>query len=213
VKPSFGIRAVVLLGIGSLFLMGLVVATSSATVPATTAVPDCTITGTSSRDTLPGTGHRDVICTRGAGDYSAGGGARDIIRGDGGKDTLIGGNGFDTVLGHGGNDHLFTVDRFPGDVVKGGPGLDQCYGDRGDRFTGCEQIHRGGTVAAARALSDQFFGALQLAEEQAQTTTTPAPLPTGPPGTTVTVTVLVTLPVPFPPCVPPPSIQPTPCIL
>jgi hypothetical protein len=65
-------------------------------------------------------------------------------------------------------------------------------------------------------LSDQFFGALQLAEElipTATTTTTPAPVPTGPPGTTVTVTVVVTIPVPFPPCVPPPNIPPTPCVL
>jgi hypothetical protein len=61
------------------------------------------------------------------------------------------------------------------------------------------------------ALSNQFFGVLQLAEELIPD----VPIPTIPPapGTTVTVTVVVTVPVPFPPCVPPPSIPPTPCVL
>jgi hypothetical protein len=59
------------------------------------------------------------------------------------------------------------------------------------------------------ALSNQFFGVLSLADELIPDFPTPSPVP----GTTVTVTVVVTVPVPFPPCVPPPSIPPTPCVL
>lgn len=112
-------------------------------VPSATAAPTCTKTGTSGRDRISGTRHRDVICLRAGSDYGNGRLGSDAVRGGSGADTLVGGNGSDLLRGYGGSDDLFATDESPNDTLDGGPGQDNCYGDRQDTFRpSCEHIVR-----------------------------------------------------------------------
>ncbi|HEY8201689.1 MAG TPA: calcium-binding protein [Actinomycetota bacterium] len=84
------------------------------------AAPACTITGTSSGETLDGTSGADVICGKGGDDVIHGKGGDDTIFGGLGNDLISGGGGDDTIHGNGGNDGLV-----------GGKGDDSLYGDGG----------------------------------------------------------------------------------
>ncbi len=101
---------------------------------------NCQIRGTSHTDFIGGTRGADFICSRGADDYVAGDEGADHIRGGPNNDTLVGGNGHDLIRGLGGNDQLFAVDGAGGDVVRGGPGVDRCYGEKHDRFISCHAV-------------------------------------------------------------------------
>ncbi len=169
-----------LLVLSTMLLTGYVVAKTPH------APASCTRVGTPQRDIMAGTGLRDVLCARAGNDYISGGGRRDILRGDGGNDTIVGGKGPDRLLGQDGNDKLFAVDGNASDVLDGGPGLDDCFGDVGDRFRGCERTFRGPTIVSTNALSSAFNGQGSLAEELIP------PIPP-PPGGTVTVTETITV--------------------
>ena len=95
----------------------------------------CTITGTSSANTLRGTPGPDVICGLGGNDTIYGGGGNDVIDGGGGNDTLYGGVGTDRLLGSSGND-----------VLNGGPGPDTLNG--GD---GTDTVSYAGHTAGVKA--------------------------------------------------------------
>jgi Ca2+-binding RTX toxin-like protein len=105
--------------------------------------PDCTIIGTSGRDTLDGSPGADVICGLGGNDRIVGGGADDTLRGGAGNDRLVGrsgadlikgGSGDDLMKGNRGRDRLFG-DAGP-DTALGGAGQDRCVSARVQR--GCE---------------------------------------------------------------------------
>lgn len=132
------------------------------TAPAGAAdLPECTITGTPSADTLRGTSRDDVICGRGGNDtVFAGGGddevyggpGADQISGGGGDDSAEGGPGNDRIGGDGGGDFLdggSSPDRLSGgpgddalmggpgtDGINPGPGSDTCASDSADRISG-----------------------------------------------------------------------------
>ena len=178
-------------------------------VAANSAPGDCTKTGSTSRDVLAGTRGRDVLCSKGGNDYVAGLAGPDILKGDGGNDTMVGGPGADRLFGAAGRDKLFTVDDRPGDTINGGPGRDKCFTDPGDAVTGCERTFRGASIVTAKALSAAFGGQGSLAEELIDAVPVPTvtvigpPGPSGPPGPTGPVGN-------FPPCTPPPNIEPEP---
>lgn len=164
-------------------VLGLVLVSLGAVLAA--AAPkatSCTEIGTPARDIMAGTAGKDVLCARGGGDYLAGGGKRDVLRGDGGADAIVGGRGPDRLLGQAGDDKLFAVDGSAGDTLDGGPGIDSCYADPGDRVSGCERTFRGASVAGTNQLSSAFLGQGSLAEQLITT-------PTVPPPVVVTVTV------------------------
>jgi Ca2+-binding RTX toxin-like protein len=100
----------------------------------------CTLKGTQHGDFLSGTDVRDVICAHDGNDYVTGQDGRDLVRGGPGNDTVVGGKGADRILGRGGADKLFAIDGHPNDVLIGGDGTDHCYGEKGDRYRGCEQV-------------------------------------------------------------------------
>lgn len=177
-------------------LIALLVLASGSLVwtPAAVAVPPgCTEVGTPERDVIAGTSRRDKLCTLGGGDYAHGGDGNDAILGGGAGDTLIGGDGKDRIYGSGGADRLFAVDDVKGDILKGGPGFDSCFGDKGDRFRTCERRFRTGTSPAVEAtleaLNQALFELTVLGEElQAQVdalleiiANLPTPTPTLPP--------------------------------
>ena len=175
------------------------------------AVPGgCTKVGTPDRDIMSSDGRQDRLCSRGGNDYLASGGGKDSLFSGPGNDTAVGGDGPDTVVGHGGNDKLFSIDQVHGnDVLRGGPGEDRCFGDKGDRFRGCERAIRVGTSPAVEAVFEayatQFLGIAGLGELFQNA----APVP--PPAVTVTITTTVTAGIP-PECVPPPATPPpSPC--
>ena len=82
--------------------------------------PECTIKGSSRKDSIQGTDGRDVICGLGGDDAIQGKGGNDLIRGGGGGDAIQGGEGDDTLKGQDGNDTL-----------QGQEGDDKLYGGRG----------------------------------------------------------------------------------
>ena len=171
----------------------------------------CTKDGGPDRDILTGGRGHDVLCGRGGNDYLAGDNGRDDLNGGTGDDTMVAGDGSDIAVGHGGSDRVFTIDdRHGNDTARGGPGIDSCFIDRGDRAIGCERISRVSSSAAVdatlQAYSGSFFGLAQLGElfqDQA---------PPPPPPGTVTITVTVTAaPPPLPECTSPPAYPPAPC--
>ena len=94
----------------------------------------CTIVGTNNGELLTGTGGRDVICGRGGNDRMFGRGASDVERGGKGSDRIIDKTGKrDKLVGQGGKDRLNAKDGKRGDVLKGGPGRDTAFKDRGDK--------------------------------------------------------------------------------
>jgi Ca2+-binding RTX toxin-like protein len=80
----------------------------------------CTITGTSSAETLNGTSHADVIC---------GMGGADTINGNAGNDVIVGGAGVDTINGGADDDVIHGADG--ADVIQGGSGDDAIFGELG----------------------------------------------------------------------------------
>lgn len=108
-------------------------------------------TGATTRLTsTPAADERDVLFRPGAGHADAGRPMpcllegtprRDVIRGTGGQDLEDGRGGADLILGGGGDDVLFARDGAR-DVVRGGPGFDRAWVDRGDLVTGVERVYR-----------------------------------------------------------------------
>lgn len=122
----------------SLIVLAAVMLAPAMTIP-TQAASSCTLRGTNSSDHLDGSGQRDIICTLDGNDYAHGNAAADELQGSAGSDTLVGGDGSDMLVGGKGPDELFGVDGVPNDVLNGGPGIDNCYGDKGDSMIDCEQ--------------------------------------------------------------------------
>ena len=81
----------------------------------------CTITGTSSGESLNGTGNADVIC---------GMGGTDTIHGNAGNDVIFGGSDADTI--NGGADDDVIHGAAGADVIQGGPGDDSIFGEQGN---------------------------------------------------------------------------------
>lgn len=100
----------------------------------------CTVTGTARKDFLVGTDRGDRICARGGDDTVDARGGNDLVLGGDGRDFLIGRFGVDRLYGGAGNDDIDALDRTGTDVVSGGPGLDVCRIDPGDRVSGCEYV-------------------------------------------------------------------------
>jgi hypothetical protein len=77
-----------------------------------------------------------------------GNGVADNIRGRKGNDTIgavLYGGDRDVLYGNRGADILRARDGDSRDKLNGGPGRrDRCYGDSGDRFSGCERRVGGG---------------------------------------------------------------------
>lgn len=146
-----------------LLVFGGVVTTSAAQA-------SCTIKGTHKTDFLSGTEHHDVICGRGGNDFLAGQGGNDFIRGGPNNDTVVGGQGRDRIIGRGGNDQLFAVDGVGGDRIRGGPGNDKCYGEKQDRFWGCEKVSHSNSPSYPRpialALSNALDRSIAVAQRQ-----------------------------------------------
>jgi Ca2+-binding RTX toxin-like protein len=117
--------------------------------PGLRGLPGNHVVGTSLDDIMPGTNGADVMCGRGGGDRMMGrsgsdviegGGGADSAEGESGSDTLVGNRGADEVMGGTGADHLNVRDGIRGnDTAGGGPGIDNCRKDRGDRIAGCER--------------------------------------------------------------------------
>ena len=82
-------------------------------------------------------GIEDVIGSRWEDDTIHGGDVPNILRGMTGADFLIGGLGRDHLYGGPGDDTVDGRDGRPGDVVRGGTGLDRCHADPGDLVRGC----------------------------------------------------------------------------
>ncbi len=110
----------------------------SAQVEVYVGTSECTIVGTSGRDTLRGTPGNDVICAlggadvinaRGGNDIVFGGKGADEINGGAGADSLYGGRGADLINGGGGDDFLYG--RRGNDTLDGGNGADELHGNRG----------------------------------------------------------------------------------
>ena len=190
-----------------LILTLLVLATAaSLTFAATGGEPGrapapCTWTGTPARDVKTGTAGRNVLCALPGNDFVHGAGGNDVLRAGKGKDVAVGGGGRDIVRGGRGPDRLFAVDDQGGDQIIGGPGIDQCFVDRGDSVTGCERAFRSNEPEMASALGQSLRGVMEIVEEIIPTPTIPPPI----------VTVTDTITVPFPPCTPPPAGSPPPC--
>jgi hypothetical protein len=79
-------------------------------------------------------------------------------------DDVIDANTFaydrDQLFGRSGDDRLLTNDGDTKDVIKGGPGHDVCYADRGDTTRSCEVLRRGesaGTSDVAQDLKAEAF--------------------------------------------------------
>lgn len=106
-----------------------------------------------------GTDRNDVLYER-LGNEKA-----DQIYGFGGDD-VIDANTFaldrDQLFGRSGEDRLLTNDGDGRDVIRGGPGHDVCYADRGDAAQSCEVLRRGkdpGTSNVAEDLESEAFTA------------------------------------------------------
>ena len=113
IKQALAMGATAAIGIG-------------ATAGSVTADPLPTvILGTPGDDVLPGTRHDDVII------------------GFRGKDLLVGSRGNDVLEGRRGDDTLraaFPLGKSGEDIVRGGLGVDRCFGDSSDHFFGCEVV-------------------------------------------------------------------------
>ena len=83
------------------------------------------IIGTTFRDLLTGTRHNDVILARQGPDMLVGSRGDDVLIGQRGNDTLRAAS----PLGHSGKD-----------ILRGGLGVDRCFGDADDLFFGCEVV-------------------------------------------------------------------------
>lgn len=101
---------------------------------------NCTLVGTKRADQIRGTSIHDVICALAGADYANGQLGSDTVRGGKDRDTLVGGHGVDAIYGRRRGDNIFAVDGTTGDLIRGGVGNDNCYGDKGDTFSGCEHV-------------------------------------------------------------------------
>jgi len=100
-------------------------------------LPDCTITGTPSADTLLGTDGNDVICALEGSDHVEAGAGADLVIAGKGNDTVEGQDGDDVLIGGGGGDTLRGGADY--DVLDGGAGTDACLpGGQGAARRGCE---------------------------------------------------------------------------
>jgi Ca2+-binding RTX toxin-like protein len=119
------------------------------------------ITGSTSSDAIIARGSVDLVRARGGDDYVQlgmggtpvdmefveGGRGDDVLHGSWGSDQL---NDFkpadigdtDQLFGGPNDDFLYAVDGDGNDLLKGGDGADDCYGDPGDKIVACE----GGTL-------------------------------------------------------------------
>jgi Ca2+-binding RTX toxin-like protein len=89
----------------------------------------CTKSGGPGANKLVGTSGPDVLCGKGGPDILRGLGGRDLIHGGGGRDAIQGGTGTDT----------FSAKDNLRDRIRGGPGSDRGYVDRGlDRLVSVE---------------------------------------------------------------------------
>lgn len=170
----------------------------------TVSLATCTIRGTETDDVLNGTRDFDVLCGLQGNDYVHGDGRRDRVKGGQGDDVLVGGSGRDSFRAGGGDDRVFTVDHRGGEDVQGGPGDDQCFVDRGDRVSGCEEVFIGTSIEVIRSMTRTILQVMIIANEPSPTLTTSPPMP--PPVPTVTTGPT------GPHCTPPPASPPPPCL-
>jgi hypothetical protein len=82
-------------------------------------------------------GIEDATGSRWEDDTIHGGDLPNILRGMAGADFLIGGAGRDQLYAGPADDTVDGRDGMPGDVVRGGIGLDRCPADPGDLVRGC----------------------------------------------------------------------------
>ena len=193
-------RTLILLVLLTVALVGIVAAGGE---PPSLSPGGCTWVGTPQRDVKTGTRTNNILCAKPGDDFIHGALGNDELRAGKGKDVAVGGGGRDVVRGGRGPDRLFAVDDQGGDRVVGGPGIDQCFVDRGDSVIGCERAFRSNEPEMAGALGRSLLTVMEIAEEVAPTPTLPPPV--------VTVTETDTITMPFPPCTPPPVNTPPPC--
>jgi hypothetical protein len=102
------------------------------------SVPGRNESGTDTANTIQGTGGRDVLCGLDGDDTIRGKGGGDFVYGGDGADHLFGGGGPDVARGEAGADHIDLRDGVRrNDVAYGGPDMDVCLTDTGDRRHGC----------------------------------------------------------------------------
>jgi Tol biopolymer transport system component len=100
-------------------------------------LPNCTITGTASADSLPGTDGNDVICSLDGADQVQAGAGADLVFAGKGNDVVQGQDGEDVMFGEGGGDTLGGGADY--DVLDGGVGTDTCLrGGQGAARRACE---------------------------------------------------------------------------
>lgn len=96
------------------------------------------LTGTAGKDIIISGGGADVIRALGGNDEIVADGGDDRIFGGSGDDVVFAGGGSDVVRGEAGRDRLYARDGTRGnDTVVGGPGVDTCRADKGDRTATC----------------------------------------------------------------------------
>ena len=162
-------RAVILVAVLTLGAFGVVAFAQ------TPKAPDCTWVGTPTRDVKTGTSGANVLCPLGGGDFVHGKAGNDVVKASAGRDTIVGGGGRDRLFGGGGRDRIFAVDDRGGELVVGGPGVDQCFIDPSDRTRGCEHTFRSNEPEMATALAVVVGSVMEIAEELP--TVTPGPIP------------------------------------
>jgi Ca2+-binding RTX toxin-like protein len=115
-----------------------------------------TMIGTSGPDTITGTSGPDVILALGGDDTIEGAGGNDVICGGPGDDTINAGDGSDIVRAGPGNDMLVAgAADTDGDLLRGGPGIDNISGGPGP------DLVRGGAdadIVAGNAGDDEVRG-------------------------------------------------------
>jgi Ca2+-binding RTX toxin-like protein len=101
------------------------------------------VTGTTKGDQIAGMTGPQTIYGRGGADRINGGKGPDIIYGGIGDDMLTTGKGGATEVAYGGKGDDVLKDYASGQslgLLVGGPGRDQCIGDKHDTFRSCEVI-------------------------------------------------------------------------
>lgn len=96
---------------------------------------DDALRGGNGADDLRGQGGNDDL--RGQGGRGQGG--PDQLLGGAGNDFLVGQTGVDQLFGQAGADRLSVRDNRGRDLANGGPGVDFCFNDPGDRTVSCER--------------------------------------------------------------------------
>jgi Ca2+-binding RTX toxin-like protein len=101
------------------------------------------VTGTTKGDHIGGMNGAQIIYGRGGADRINGGEGPDTLYGGLGDDLLTTGKGGATEAAYGGRGNDVLKDFASGQslgLLAGGPGRDQCIGDKHDTFRSCEVI-------------------------------------------------------------------------